>query len=518
MRRRRLLALLPCLLSLLAPGALADNDTLRRNVEAIIDAPEYRGARWGVLIAEQESGKVLYERSADQLFTPASTTKLYSVAAALDALGAGYRFQTPVYRRGDVVDGSLRGDLIFVASGDPTLGGRTDPDGHLAFSNTDHIYAGFNSPAVLTTPDPLAGLNDLARQVAASGIRRVEGDVVIDSRLFEPADSSGSGPRRVSPVMVNDNLIDFTLRPTDPGKPAEVDWRPRCSALHVDAQVTTGPTGSTSSVRISSPALGRIVIRGSLPAGADPLVTVREVDDAAAWARALFIEALARAGVRVEASPLDQNPTDALPPSSAVPDLPRVALHTSAPFSENAKLVLKVSHNLHASELPLLVAVKHGKRNLTDGLRLERDFLKRAGVDVDGISFGGGAGGSGSDLTSPRATVQLLRHMAGRPDFPVYEAALPILGMDGTLATVVGANSPARGKVRAKTGTLVAPNPLNGTRVLTSKALAGYMTTRSGKHLVISLVVNNRMLTDADGINHEGRALGHLCEVIHDAE
>jgi D-alanyl-D-alanine carboxypeptidase/D-alanyl-D-alanine-endopeptidase (penicillin-binding protein 4) len=487
-------------------------------VEAIIDAPEYRGARWGVLIADQETGKALYERSADQLFTPASTTKLYSVAAALEALGADYRFQTPVYRRGDVADGTLRGDLIFVASGDPTLGGRTDAGGHLAFSNTDHIYAGFNSPAVLTTPDPLAGLDDLARQVAASGIRRVDGNVVIDDRLFEPADSTGSGPRRVSPVMVNDNLVDFTIRPGAPGQAADVEWRPRSSALQVDARVETGSKESASSVRLSSPGAGRIVIRGSIPADAAPLITVREVDDAADWARALFIEALGRAGVRVDASPLEENPRDTLPAAGAAATLPRVALHTSAPFSENAKLILKVSHNLHASELPLLVAAKQGKRTLADGLRLERDFLKRAGVEVDAISFGGGAGGSGSDLTSPRATVQLLRHMAGRPDFAAYEAALPVLGVDGTLATVVDESSPARGKVRAKTGTLVVANSLNDTRVLTSKALAGYVTARSGKRLVISLVVNNRMLTDADGINREGRALGHLCEVIYDAE
>jgi D-alanyl-D-alanine carboxypeptidase/D-alanyl-D-alanine-endopeptidase (penicillin-binding protein 4) len=506
------------LLLLLTTGAVAAEGGLQTGIEAIIDAPEYRSSRWGVLVTDQETGKTLYERNADQLFTPASTTKLYSVATALDALGAGYRFETPVYRRGEVQDGRLKGDLILVASGDPTLGGRATSPGKIAFTNTDHIYAGFNSPAQLTAPDPLAGLDDLARQIAAAGIRRVDGEVLVDDRLFEPADSTGSGPRQVTPIVVNDNVIDVTVKPGAAGAAAQVEWRPHCEALQVDARVETLPKGGSTSLRISSPTAGRIVVRGAIAEDAAPVVSIQEVDDPSSWARSLFIEALRRVGVVVDASALGVNPGDALPTREAVSGLPRTALHTSAPFSENAKLILKVSHNLHASMLPLLVAVKHGKRTLGDGLRLEQEFFKRAGVEAETISFGGGAGGSPSDMTSPRATVQLLRAMAKREDFPVYREALPILGVDGTLATVVGENSPARGKVLAKTGTYVVGNPLNGTRLLTSKALAGYLTSKSGKRLVISLVLNNRMLTDADGINREGRALGRVCEAIYNAE
>lgn len=506
-------------LLLISISVQAADDRLRAGIEAIIDAPEYRHSRWGVLVTEMESGKTLYERGADQLFTPASTTKLYSVATALDELGAGYRFETPVHRRGEVsADGVLRGDLILVGSGDPTLGGRTTPEGKIAFSNTDHIYAGFNSPAVLTAPDPLAGLNELAKQVAASGIRRVAGEVLVDDRLFEHALSTGSGPRRVSPIVVNDNLVDFTITPGVAGKPAAVDWRPRSEALQVDARVETVEKGKTAGLEISSPSPGRIVVRGSIAAGAEPAVTVREVDDAASWARSLFIEALRRTGVTVDASVLAENPTGELPAPDAVKALPRAALLISPPFAENAKLILKVSHNLHASMLPLLVAVKHGKRTLDEGLRLEQAFLKHVGVDADSISFGGGAGGSPSDMTSPRATVQLLRAMSKREDYSVYRAAQPILGVDGTLATTVGENSPARGRVFAKTGTYVVGNPLNENRLLTSKALGGYLTAKSGKELAVSIVLNNRMLTDADGINREGRAIGRICEAIYEAE
>src|SRR5579871_4593475 len=88
-----------CLLGSLASAAAAQVDD---RIEQVIGSPEYQHASWGLLVADLSSGDVLYERNADKLFAPASTTKLYSVAAALDALGSDYRFETPIYARGDL--------------------------------------------------------------------------------------------------------------------------------------------------------------------------------------------------------------------------------------------------------------------------------------------------------------------------------------------------------------------------------------------------------------------------------
>ena len=179
------------------------------------------------------------------------------------------------------------------------------------------------------------------------------------------------------------------------------------------------------------------------------------------------------------------------------------------------KLILKVSHNLHASTLPLLLAEKHGKRTLHDGMKLERDFLAKAGVDVDSISFGGGAGGARADYVTPAATVQLLRHMAGRPDFFVYERALPILGVDGTLAKSVVSDSPVKGHVQAKTGTLAWDNLLFDRGLCTSKAIAGYLTTAKGKRLAFAAFVNGVHLKDGIDVKRLGSDLGKLCEIVH---
>lgn len=491
-------------------------DGLIERLQAVINSAEYKHSHWGLYVADQATGDAVYEHNPDKLFAPASTTKLYSVATALDALGPDFRFETPVYRRGEINAGVLDGDLILAASGDLTMGGRTDEQGRIAFKDNDHTYANGNNKGELTAPDPLAGIRELARQVAAAGIQHITGDVLVDDRLFDKATSTGSGPGQITPILVNDNLIDVLITPGEAGAPAKVTWRPETVACQVDARVETVAKGEEASIELRSSAGNRIVVRGHIPAGRQPILRVVEVDSPAAFARTLLIEALNAAGVTVEASPLDKLADDDPPPRDAYTSLSRVATLKSPPFSENATLILKVSHNLHASTLPLLVAAQKGRRTEAEGLRLQHDFLALAGIDVEAISFGGGAGGSRADYTTPRATVQLLTYMSKHRAAEVYRLALPVLGMDGTLATAVDANSPAKGKVRAKTGTLFWQNTMNNRPLLTSKALAGYMESSKGRQLIFAFFVNNAHLEKADDTTKVGRTLGKLCEIVHE--
>jgi D-alanyl-D-alanine carboxypeptidase/D-alanyl-D-alanine-endopeptidase (penicillin-binding protein 4) len=169
-----------------------------------------------------------------------------------------------------------------------------------------------------------------------------------------------------------------------------------------------------------------------------------------------------------------------------------------------------------------LLAARNNERTLAAGLKRQGEILKTLGVAPGTVSFGGGAGGNRADLATPRATVALLRSMAARPDFAAYDAALPILGRDGTLARAVAADSPARGHAHAKTGTYYVENGLNGTTILTSKALAGYLETASGRSLTFAAFVNNVPLeapTPKSSISEAtaaaGRILGKLCEVLY---
>ena len=105
--------------------------------------------------------------------------------------GADYKFETSVFKRGGLINGFLTGDLILIASGDPTMGGRNTADGKMAFKDNDHTYA--NSAQLngeLTDTDPLLGLDELAKQVAAKGIKEITGEILIDDRIFERSSSS----------------------------------------------------------------------------------------------------------------------------------------------------------------------------------------------------------------------------------------------------------------------------------------------------------------------------------------
>jgi D-alanyl-D-alanine carboxypeptidase/D-alanyl-D-alanine-endopeptidase (penicillin-binding protein 4) len=499
----------PCFSQADGPSSLA------AKIEAVIDSPDYRQARWGILVVDSQSGETLYARDADRLFMPASTTKLFSCSTALAVLGPEYKFETPVYRRGEVKDGKLEGDLILVAQGDLTLGGRTDATGHMQFRNFDHTYAGFFPDADLTDTDPLAGLKELAKQVAAAGIRHVEGDVLIDGRLFEKGRGSGSGPELLTPIVVNDNVIDVRVTPGEKaGEPAKAGTRPLTRSIQIDTQVETVAEDKKASIEIRSGGPGRLLVTGRIPVKSKPVLRIFPVGDPAQFARALFIEALSQAGVQVKASPV-QEPRAQLPEPGSYQQLTRVALFTSPPFSELLKVTLKVSHNLYANTFPLLVAVKNGKRSLSDGLHVQRKFLADLGVPVDTISFGGGAGASPADLVTPRATVHLLGALAKRSDFPILQAALPVLGVDGTLATAVKGDSPARGKVRAKTGTYVWHDAMNDRGMLRSKALAGIMTTAGGRELTLAMFVNDVPLPKEVTSSREGQVLGKLCEIIY---
>jgi D-alanyl-D-alanine carboxypeptidase/D-alanyl-D-alanine-endopeptidase (penicillin-binding protein 4) len=502
-------------LAFLATCPARAGDDLATRINSVIDGPDYRQAHWGILVIDTESGRTLFARDPDKLFLPASTTKLYSCAAALHFLGPDYRFRTPVYRRGTFKDGRLDGDLILVAQGDLTLGGRTDAEGRLAFTDHDHIYATGGTNTKLTDTDPLAGLKMLARRVAEAGVHSVHGDVLIDDRLFDHGHGSGSGPAVLTPIVVNDNVVDVTVTPAaEPGKPASVRMRPETGYLQMDAQVETVAAGKAAHLEVRGAEGRGFTVRGQVPAGSKPHIAIYDVPDPAAFARALFIEALRGAGVTVSASLL-REPEAQLPEREAYAHLERVASFTSPPFSEVIKVTLKVSHNLYASTLPFLVAAKHGKRTLADGLRLQRQFLAELGIDVASISFAGGAGGNNADAVTPRASVQLLQALQKRPDFKFLHAGLPVLGVDGTLSTAVPASSPARGRVWAKTGTLEWEDGMNDRALLTSKALAGTMVTAKGRPLTVAIYVNMVPLPKGVTPAREGQAIGRLCEIIY---
>jgi D-alanyl-D-alanine carboxypeptidase/D-alanyl-D-alanine-endopeptidase (penicillin-binding protein 4) len=309
-------------------------------------------------------------------------------------------------------------------------------------------------------------------------------------------------------------VVDLVITPTDSveGKP-KVELRPATSQVQLDADVSTGLPGSRPNLSLAVLSPTQFAVRGKVPFQGKPVVRIFPVDDPALFARGLFIEALRRAGVRV-VTPVAKVVKPDLPESESYAKMTKLATHTSAPFKDAITVTLKVSHNLYASTLPCLVAAKNGKKTAEEGLRIQGRILRELGVDVKTISFGGGAGGANADCVTPRAAVQLLQGMSKRSVWEAYKSALPVLGVDGTLVDVVEADSPAKGKVFGKTGTLIWSDSMNNRMLLRSKALAGVMTTKAGTDLVYAMFVNDVPLPAGLMATREGKTLGKLAEII----
>ena len=495
----------------------AEPNKLAAKLDAILDGPDFKHSHWGVLVVDAKSGESLFERNAEKLFAPASVTKLFSVASALETFGPKFVFETPVYARGDVAkDGTLKGDLILVASGDPSFGGRDSKDGKLAFQNYDHTYANSGlAEAKLTDTDPLAAIKDLAKQVHAAGIRSVEGDVLIDERLFPRGRSSGSGPDVLSAICINDNVLDVTIEPGEkPGDPAKVSVRPETSTILLDVDVATKDKSSVPLTLLSQTAPGQFALRGRVPAGGKPIVAILPIEDPALFARTHFIEQLRKRGVKV-AAPLVRPTSAALPEIKDYATMKPIAQYASSPISEVFNVTLKVSHNLYASMIPCLVAARGGKSTMEDGLKMQRKILKGLGVDTDQVSFGSSAGGSVADLVTPKATVQLLQGLKAKETWSEFQSWLPVYGVDGTLVDAADKDSPAKGKVFAKTGTNFWADAVNNRPLLKSKALAGVMATSSGRELLFAIFVNDVPIKADMTIAKIGKVLGKVCDVLH---
>src|SRR5262249_54075419 len=153
----------------------------------------------------------------------------------------------------------------------------------------------------------------------------VSGDVLIDDRLFAHSEGSGSGPAIVTPIVVNDNVLDFSFETTEVGQPVKATWRPHTALFTVEFDVKTVKESEPLRTTIRARPDGHVHISGQIPANKSHLVRIHEVPDPAAFARALLIEALRKEGVEVTADITAKHPTKPLPEHAAYEKLPKVA-------------------------------------------------------------------------------------------------------------------------------------------------------------------------------------------------
>src|ERR1700722_6101481 len=462
-------------LALLAPLATAAD--LSSRLDRLIDSTSALSHAFvGMRVVQLKSGRVLYAHNSERLFVPASNMKLFTTALALSKLGSEYRLSTQIGAQVPMdAGGTLPGDLELIGGGDPSLSGREYP------------YRNHAAPLAVYS---FRVMDDLADQLAARGLKRIEGNIVgDDSRyVWEPQPgpwSADSATREygapVSALMVNDNIFALTVRPgAHAGDAARITLTPPFENFTIDNHVSTSERGERK-IEIYRSASGReLHLWGSIPKG--DMVTTEElaIGDPALYAAEVLREALLERGISIHGDALARHrfPDE----TAAGPAKLEVVLaeHLSPPLFDLLQVVDKVSQNLHAEMFLREVAVSSGHPGSREaGLAAMDDFLTGAGVSRSEYQFTDGSGLSRATLVSPTAITKLLAHMHESPKREEWLNLLPIGGEDGTLSSRFAGHPEARA-IRAKTGTLDHV-----------KTISGYADTAANGRVAFSLLVNN---------------------------
>jgi D-alanyl-D-alanine carboxypeptidase/D-alanyl-D-alanine-endopeptidase (penicillin-binding protein 4) len=433
-------------------------------VKALVEASSIAGrGSVGIHIVDLESGETVYEWNANRLLSPASNVKLFTSALGLLRLGADYQFVTKVTApSAPDARGRIAGSLTLVGAGDPNLSGREIP---------------YRVDA--TNGDPLAAIEELAEKVHQKGVRRIDGGIIGDDSVWtwDPypdgwtvEDTIWAYGAPVSALAIGDSAVSVTVQPADP---ARITVTPPVDYFVFDSRVRTGSPASIGIER--DPGSRQVRITGSLPAKHSGVTLRVAVDDPALYAATALRDALTRRGIAVRGDAVARH-APARPAETSV----ELAGRTSPPLAEGLRVIGKVSQNLHAEML--LRAVGKSRRNegsTQAGLQELRALLAEIGIEREEFKLGDGSGLGRANLVTAAAVVKLLRFLHAGPERENWLSLLPVGGEDGSLRQRFQ-NSPAAGKIRAKTGSLG-----NVT------ALSGYAERASGGRLAFSILINN---------------------------
>ncbi|MEV4352520.1 D-alanyl-D-alanine carboxypeptidase/D-alanyl-D-alanine-endopeptidase, partial [Actinoplanes sp. NPDC049596] len=420
-------------------------------IDRLLADPALAGAQTGVVVADARTGRTLVDRRGGTRLLPASNLKLLTSAAAMALLGPDHRFPTTVrsdgLRRGPVLDG----DLYLRGSGDPAL-----------------------------TP---SSLNTLARDVAATGLRRVTGDLIGDDTAFDDVRlglewawddeySADAAPVSALTLSPDSDLKAGTVTVTVSADSSAVRLTPTTSRLRVINRTTASRVGPTTIDVTRRHGTNTIVVTGHITAGSAPEKRSVSVPDPTLLATEVFRSALRRHGVQLDGKIRTARPT----PARA----PEVARHIGPPLRNLMAPLLKLSNNSMAE----LLVKALGKGTWAAGTAAVAGYLGRLGIDPATLRQVDGSGLSRRNLVPPAALVRLLLAVRAEPWFATWFAALPVAGnpdprIGGTLRKRM-LGTPAAGLVHAKTGSLTG-----------ASALSGYVS--GPRPVVFSVILNNQL-------------------------
>ncbi|MGG1661081.1 D-alanyl-D-alanine carboxypeptidase/D-alanyl-D-alanine endopeptidase [Brevibacillus sp. NRS-1366] len=432
-------------------------------IDPILDQPRAAGVTAGVLVKSLESSgenAVWYERDADSLLTPASNLKLLTTAAALSQLGPEYTFKSELYGDTPVAtNGVQQGNLYVKGFGDPTL----------------------HTEDALKVQDGVS-IEQIAKWVKETGIKRINGHLILDETYFDQQrlglgwawdDESYYYNPTLGALALNRGTVMVEYEPAGKvNEPVQINLLPKTSYVKVINEAITVEEGQENTFAIlRDRGTNTIRVTGNLPVNHSSDYERVPVEEPAKYVGTVLKEALHKQGVSFSGnSTILVQPT----PATAV----KWNEFHSLPLREIVTYLNKKSDNFYAEMLLKTVgAVKKGEGSATAGAQAVMETVAALGgtTNFDMID---GSGLTRYNLISARHILFVLEGMTKHATFSVFDESLPIAGVDGTIKNRLK-DTAAAGNLHAKTGSMTGVN-----------SLSGYITTKSGEKLVVSIILN----------------------------
>jgi D-alanyl-D-alanine carboxypeptidase/D-alanyl-D-alanine-endopeptidase (penicillin-binding protein 4) len=443
------------------PDPNARKAWLKTKMDEIVNHAAFVGAKVAVAVAEFDTGQVIYAHNEKMPLNAASNVKLITSAAALSRLGPEYRWRTLVYGPAQVGarfltnNGELPGDLYLRGSGDPTL----------------------------TTE----ALGDLAAAIAAQGLKRVRGGLVVDATFFdsgtvgpayEQRSDSAAYRSPSSAASLNGNAVVVTVIPAArAGAPARITLEPVSPYFTVAGRIVTAGMNGPAVPLVETDQQGeqtRVIVSGRVRLGSEPRVFLRRVVHPELFLGHTFTQVLRRRGITLD-KPLRLG---------AVPnDGYRIlAAHDSPSLAVVMHELNKRSSNFAAEQVLRTLGAEVVARPGTwqNGLEAIALYLQSLGIPRNSYKMSNGAGLYDSNRFTAEQLITVVRTTLR--DFRIsseYMSSLAVAGIDGTLGQRLG-GTVAHRFVRGKTGTLA-----------NVSALSGVVGAPGQKPLLFSIVVND---------------------------
>lgn len=462
-----------------------------QRIARLLDSPPFNRVTWNIY-AQDDQGRVIFNRNGDRLSVPASNTKLVVASAATVLLPADYRPRTSLYANGTITNGLLQGDLVVYGRGDPTWSERCYSIDTLAAGACDSTW---------TVVDAIA------ESLRARGIRRVTGKIVGDGSYFEPTlvhwswdsfDLNWWYAAPVSGLGFHDNSVDFQIAPgAAVDQPPQITWNPALPIFTFENRARTVPADSGTTIGdnfFRKPGTLDIWAEGTVAITRSPWIESFALPDPNYYAARALQAALQRKGISIEGGAAST--TDSMVYRTLRCCNSPIVEYRGRPLPDIIFPILNTSQNWYAEMLLKTLARQLGDTgSWTKGLAIERSFLIDS-VKIDSTAFAltDGSGLSAGNLVTPRAFVQLLSYMYRHPRKAPFIAGLPRAQQRGSLLRRF-AGTPLQGRVLAKTGSIARVN-----------TLSGYIEKANGKVITFSIqanahdISNRQMLAQIDSV------------------